>query len=229
MYYYLYLITNLVNNKIYIGVHKTNDLNDGYMGSGKIIIQAIKKYGINNFKKTILETFDTYEDALSKEKEIVNEEFLREENTYNLKLGGVGGFEFINKNKLNHTQEAIDKRNNTLRNNYSTGKTTRMSKELNPFWGKHHTDETKSIISKNTKKYIEEKGHPKGFLGKSHTEEHKKRISNVMKEKAAFLGVKGDAHPAGGTKWFNDGIKHLRQKEHPGAGWVEGRIYKKQK
>ena len=41
-YYYIYQITNLVNNKIYVGVHKTKDLNDGYMGSGKVIISAIK-------------------------------------------------------------------------------------------------------------------------------------------------------------------------------------------
>lgn len=36
-YYYIYQITNLVNAKIYVGVHKTKDLNDGYMGSGKVI------------------------------------------------------------------------------------------------------------------------------------------------------------------------------------------------
>jgi len=43
MFYYLYEIKNLINNKIYVGVHKTNDLNDGYMGSGKVIRRAIKK------------------------------------------------------------------------------------------------------------------------------------------------------------------------------------------
>lgn len=37
MFYYLYQITNLVNNKIYVGVHKTHKFDDGYMGSGKVI------------------------------------------------------------------------------------------------------------------------------------------------------------------------------------------------
>jgi phosphatidylserine/phosphatidylglycerophosphate/cardiolipin synthase-like enzyme len=100
MFYYLYQITNLVNNKIYIGVHATTDMNDGYMGSGKNIQSAIKKYGIVNFKKDILFTFNNTDGMYAKEKEIVTEEFLLRKDTYNLRLGGTGGFDFINKNNL---------------------------------------------------------------------------------------------------------------------------------
>ena len=72
IYYYLYKITNLLNGKIYVGIHKTKNINDSYMGSGKVIRRAIDKYGIENFQKNILEYFTNYDDMLKREKEIVS-------------------------------------------------------------------------------------------------------------------------------------------------------------
>jgi hypothetical protein len=100
-YYYIYQITNLLNAKIYVGVHKTTNLNDGYMGSGKIIRSAIKKYGLDNFRKDILEFLDTSEAMYAREKEIVNENFLSRKDIYNIMRGGFGGFEYINANGYN--------------------------------------------------------------------------------------------------------------------------------
>jgi len=95
MIYYLYQITNTVNGKIYIGVHKTTDIDDGYMGSGKILQSAVKKYGIENFTKTILETFSNSAEMYAREKEIVTEDFVRRSDVYNIKIGGLGGFDYI--------------------------------------------------------------------------------------------------------------------------------------
>jgi group I intron endonuclease len=52
--YYIYEVTNLVNGKTYIGQHITDNLEDGYLGSGKALKSAIKKYGRDNFKKEVL-------------------------------------------------------------------------------------------------------------------------------------------------------------------------------
>ena len=91
MFYTIYQITNIVNEKIYIGMHQTKDLNDNYMGSGLKLRNAYNKYGIENFKKEILFTLDSREEMIQKEKELVTEEFCRRHDTYNICIGGHGG------------------------------------------------------------------------------------------------------------------------------------------
>lgn len=91
-YYYLYRITNLINQKIYVGCHATDNLDDGYMGSGKSIKYAYNKYGYDNFKKEILSFHNSYEEMLLAESQIVNPEFLDRPDVYNLALGGKGGY-----------------------------------------------------------------------------------------------------------------------------------------
>ncbi len=102
MFYYMYQIKNKSNGKIYVGVHKTSDMNDGYMGSGKAIRAAISKHGIENFEKTILETFESSEEMFKREKEIVTEDFLSRRDVYNLRRGGSGGFDYLNKTGQNN-------------------------------------------------------------------------------------------------------------------------------
>jgi len=88
-YNYIYQITNLINGKIYIGIHKTDKLEDGYMGSGSILKISIKKYGIENFKKDILKFYDTYEEAIEEEMRLVTENFIEDTSNYNIRTGGV--------------------------------------------------------------------------------------------------------------------------------------------
>jgi hypothetical protein len=75
-------------------MHKTTNLDDDYMGSGKLIRAAINKHGIENFTKEILHIFDNEEDMKNKEKELV----ILNEMSYNLCEGGKGGFSYINNN-----------------------------------------------------------------------------------------------------------------------------------
>lgn len=99
MFYTIYKVTNQINGKIYIGKHQTNDPNDWYLGSGKNLKRAFEKHGRSNFKKEILFVFDNEQEMNDKEIEIVNEDFVARKDTYNLCVGGQGGFSFVNNNR----------------------------------------------------------------------------------------------------------------------------------
>lgn len=211
MYYTIYKITNLVNGKFYIGSHKTKDLDDGYMGSGKYLKHSQEKYGLENFTKEILFVFDNPEEMYAKEAEIVNEDFLAEENTYNLKIGGFGGWDYINSSGLGN----------------STKTKTQLRKGglvLKEKWknDKEFSDKMRKIISSRAKKLHSEgklKSPGSAFLGKTHTEETKKRIG-----KASSIRERGEGNSQYGTKWcvledatdLNDRKKF---KEIP-EGWI---------
>jgi hypothetical protein len=88
---------------IYVGKHITNNINDSYMGSGLRIRRAIEKYGLENFEKTILFECKSEEEMNAKEAEIVNEDFIARDDVYNIKLGGDGGWDYLNSTGLNHS------------------------------------------------------------------------------------------------------------------------------
>ena len=96
--YTVYKITNQINGKCYIGCHKTEDLDDDYMGSGKHLKRSQTKYGIHNFTKEILFVFSSATEMYNKEAEIVNECFILEKSNYNIKVGGLGGWDHVNSN-----------------------------------------------------------------------------------------------------------------------------------
>ena len=139
---YFYKITNHINNHFYYGVHCTNNLNDGYMGSGYRLHLAYNKYGIENFSKEILKFFDTMEDAFNYEAEIVNENLITDNNCYNIQCGGKT---FNNNNnvvvvKYKNGNEYFWVNKNEYQNNKILYNTT---------WsGRCHTEEEKNKVRK---------------------------------------------------------------------------------
>lgn len=91
-FHYIYKTTNLLNNKYYYGMHSTDNLEDGYKGSGKVLKASIKKYGIENFQFEILEYLSDRKALKEREKEVVNQEEIDNKLCMNLQLGGGGGF-----------------------------------------------------------------------------------------------------------------------------------------
>ena len=88
MKYLIYKITNKINGRYYIGRHRTNNVNDSYMGSGKAITNAIKKYGTENFTKEIIAESWNETDLWELEKLIVNDKIVKDPKSYNMAYGG---------------------------------------------------------------------------------------------------------------------------------------------
>lgn len=217
MYFYLYKITNLINDKIYIGVHKTENLNDGYMGSGKILKFAIKKYGLENFYKEIIQFFESEEEMFLAESLLVDETFCKDLNTYNLKQGGSGGWNFINSSRKN-----LYGKNGQL--NFGLKNLCKGTELKEKLLSKNLYIEWKQKISDSLKKRWAIRTPP--FTGKNHSEESRKKISRSKKGM-----YKGRLNPNFNHCWIYNldfkkslSIKKEELNEYLDLGWKKGRV-----
>ena len=90
-YNFVYKTVNRENGKYYIGKHSTDDLDDGYIGSGFALKTAISKYGKENFDLTVIKMFETPEEAYAYEEEIITKDVVSDKMSYNQRMGGTGG------------------------------------------------------------------------------------------------------------------------------------------
>ena len=203
--HYLYKTTCLVTGRYYIGMHSTCNLDDSYMGSGLRLRRSIRKYGVDNHKKEILEFFDTREELAIREKEVVNFELIKEDMCMNLVAGGNGGFISVEgyKKGAKKMNEIINKRKKD---------------------DKEFAEKCNLAVSKSLKqRHKEGKIKYNTFSGKNHSDETKQKMSEIRKGK----GI-GESNSQYGTCWITmDGINKKIKKEdietYLNEGWVKGR------
>lgn len=243
----VYQITNLVNGKVYIGAHATNDLADGYMGSGVLIQKAIDKYGNVNFKKEILFEFTNVEDMYAKERELVDSCFIKRLDTYNVVLGGWGGGGVKNrgpkgKKHLYHplTGERVCVESSAVQKLLDEGWTlgSKHGSRSGTIWI-HKGDEKRGVTSEQLGQYLAEgwqKGLPssptKGKIWIYHAPSDQYSLCDLaqLDEKLSTGWVKRKWSPlAADSTWINDGAANRRVSRQEalrlvGSGWFAGKF-----
>jgi hypothetical protein len=110
MKHIIYKITNTINGRYYIGRHSTKNVDDGYMGSGIGIKNAIQKYGKENFTKEILAEASTRKKLWKLESQYVNEDIVNDEKSYNMSVGGKHYLQGLTAEQLRNHQSKAGKR-----------------------------------------------------------------------------------------------------------------------
>ena len=203
-YFIVYKTINLKNEKFYIGVHETYNINDGYLGSGKFLRNSIYYHGKENFKREILELCENKKQMYDKEREIITKELIKNPKCMNLVVGGVG---FINDEKHRKISQL-------------GGNATGIKLQNDPEFRKYHN----SIVSENIKKYHRSgKAKYDTFTNKKHTDIAKKNMSIAHKG----MGM-GEKNSQFNTCWItkneiNKKIKNSDLSLFLQEGWFKGR------
>lgn len=222
-HYLIYKTTNLVNGKFYIGAHITSNKEDGYLGSGKLLLKAISKYGRGAFKKEILYICENRKEMYAKEASVVCENLVKNEACYNLIPGGRGG---TGKKMSEDSKKKISSKNTGKLHTNATKKKLSEAGKLyyktneNPMLGKKASQETRDKIStaglgkkvsNSTRKKMSE-----AHTGKALSEETREKISKSKKGENNFFYKKS---------WYNNETEEGRfSKDEIPKGWLKGRL-----
>jgi len=234
MAFYVYKITNKINGKCYVGKRKhLTPHNDSYMGSGKLIKNAIEKYGKDNFTKEIIEIFETNDLAAKLEASIVTKEFINSGMSYNMHEGGHGGFAHLNDGSREHRER-------------SKRAALKSSGNKHPNWGIHRFQKgmpgnkelsikankiKKQKMEQNPEKYIETYNKISQYQKNNNSMKNKCwcvpiKCLDYMKEKKVFLK---DQIPTGWvTIKYHKNLKKRKSGVY-GKFWIHNPVTKQNK
>lgn len=203
--HYIYKTTCLVTGRYYIGMHSTFNIEDGYMGSGKRLRHSLRKYGVENHVKEILEYLPSRELLIEREREIITFELIEDDYCMNLVAGGHGGFISVEgyKKGAKIMNEIVNKR----------------KLEDADFFNKWRNATVESLI----KRHKDGKIKYDNWSGKK----HKIETIELMKQVHKGKGI-GNTNSQYGTCWITkDGINKKIKKElmaeYLDEGWEKGR------
>ena len=206
-YHFIYKTTCIKTWRFYIGMHSTDKLEDGYVGSGQRLWHSIRYHGIENHKMEILEFCQDRGSLSIREREIVNEDLLGNSNCMNLCLGGEIGFTDDQRSK-----GAINANNKNWKSPEFIKKIKMVaSNTMKKLWADpEHSRKFKEVGSK-------------AFEGKTHTEQTKKSIGQKNS-----VSQKGESNSQFGTCWITNGTenKKIRKDSSIPTGWWNGRKQK---
>jgi len=204
-YNYLYKTTNILTGRYYYGMHSTDNLDDGYLGSGKRLRYSVNKYGEENHQIEIIEYCQDRNSLMNKEKELVTLNEIAKKDCMNLMVGGKGGFVSLEATKKGYNALKIkygDKYNDKRSEWSRMGGTARIKKHGSPL------SETKNRCDWN---------------GKKHKPETKLKIS-----KSNIGNGVGVNNSQFGTCWITNGLENKKMKKNDvlSIDWIFGRTIK---
>jgi hypothetical protein len=206
-FHFTYKTTNLINGRYYLGMHSTNRLDDGYLGSGKRLYYELNKYGRDNFKFEILKQFESREQLVQAEIKLITEHDLKNPNCLNCKPGGEGGF--LDSTRMDNAERKrrfLDKMSND--SEYREGFLDKCRENYPKTLGKYKALGTHDYAT---------------FKGKKHTPE----TIEKMKESKKDYG-KGSTNSQYGTCWITNEVenKKIYKGDSIPQGWKLGRKLK---
>lgn len=205
-YHYIYKITRF-DGKFYVGMHSTDDMDDGYFGSGKIITRSINKHGVQKHRKEILEYLPTRKMLVEREKMLVTHDLLNDPLCMNLMLGGHGGWAG-NEKSLEALRDPDLKQRSVAASHIAVA----QRREEDPEYDAQYREKRRQrMLGKQV------------FLGKTHSEETKQKMRKSKNAK--------ELNSQFGTCWITDGVKNLKiplsELDVMPDGFRRGRVVKK--
>lgn len=219
----VYKVTNKINGKFYIGKHNTENPHDSYLGSGRTIIRAVKKYGKAAFVKEILAEFDSESDALDYEASIVTEILILDPMCYNETMGGKGSFHHINSDhsRINPMKDPEIAKRNLAARSLEGMERIRKAARVN----------IKKTIAHNVGKKRPEHGKKVAITSKKNWTENREKMRDSLSAWYSIIDPEGSVHETNrlgdfcrqrgwtGTALYSSVNSGKAKKKGPAKGW----------